>query len=70
MVKVFYGHLVNVEMIKQLLLDNGIECMIKNEFEEGSHAGFGSGVPGSADLFVAEDDSSKAKSVISAADIE
>ena len=41
-----------------------VPCLIKNEFEEGLHAGFGSGLPGNVDLFVDEQDIEKAAGII------
>jgi len=64
MQRVFYGHIVEIEMYKDMLFNEGIECFIKNEFEEASHAGFGSGLPGNADLLVYEDDFAKAEALI------
>lgn len=64
MLKIFYGHIVEVEMFKDMLLKEDIESFIKNEFEEASHAGFGSGLPGNADLYVHEDDYIKSENII------
>ncbi len=64
MEKLIYGHIVEIEMYKDMLNDAGIECFIKNEFEEAAQAGFGSGLPGNADLFVDGEDLKKAKSII------
>ena len=64
MEKLVYGHLVEIEMYRDMLENEGITCMIKNEFEEASHAGFGSGLPGNVDLFVDEDEIEKASKII------
>ena len=64
MEKIVYGHVVEIEIYKDLLEKAGIGCLIKNEFEEASHAGFGSGLPGNADLFVDEVDIEKANQII------
>ncbi|TLX71155.1 DUF2007 domain-containing protein [Labilibacter sediminis] len=62
--KLIYGHIVEIEMYKDLLEKSGIECFVKNEFEEASHAGFGSGLPGNADLFVDEQDLVSAEKIV------
>ena len=64
MKKLIYGHIVEIEMYKDLLEKSGIECFVKNEFEEASHAGFGSGLPGNADLFVDEQDLVSAEKIV------
>ena len=64
MKKLVYGHIVEIEMYKDLLEKSGIECFVKNEFEQASHAGFGLGLPGNADLFVDEQDMSAAEKMI------
>jgi len=64
MERLTYGHIVDIEIYKDLLKQAGIECLVKNEFQEGSLAGFGSGLPGNADLYVDESDFEKAKSII------
>jgi len=56
MKKLVYGHIVEIMMYKDLLEKGGVNCLIKNEFEESTLAGFGSGLPGNADLFVDEQD--------------
>ncbi len=66
MEKITYGHVIDIEIYKGLLLKAGIECLIKNEFEEAASAGFGSGLPGNAELFVAEADFAKAEEIINA----
>lgn len=55
MEKLIYGHVVEIEMYRELLKKSGINSFVKNEFEEASLAGFGSGLPGNADLFVDEE---------------
>lgn len=64
MEKLVYGHVVEIEMYKDLLEKSGINCLVKNEFEEASHAGFGSGLPGNADLFVDEKDLLAAEKIV------
>ncbi len=59
-----YGHLVEIELYRELLEKSGIECYIENEFEQASHAGFGSGLPGNADLMVDDDDFKRAESIL------
>ncbi len=65
MKKLIYGHIVDIQIYKDLLFKAGIECLIKNEFEEASRAGFGSGLPGNADLYVDESNFEKASAIIS-----
>ncbi|WP_071797455.1 putative signal transducing protein [Labilibacter marinus] len=66
MKRIIYGHLVEIEMYRDMLEKENITCMIKNEFEEASHAGFGSGLPGNVDLFVDEENIEKASFIINA----
>ncbi|MCL3779841.1 DUF2007 domain-containing protein [Prolixibacteraceae bacterium JC049] len=56
LVQVFSGSVVEVELLKNQLEDIGIESMLKDEFQEGAHAGFGAGIPGVVDLYVFEKD--------------
>jgi hypothetical protein len=64
MEKIMYGHIVEIQMYSDLLQEMGIECVVQNEFEQAAHAGFGSGLPGSADLLVDEQDIEKAQKII------
>ncbi len=64
MKKLIYAHIVDIALYKDLLKEAGIESFVKNEFEEAAQAGFGSGLPGNADLFVDEEDFEKAEKLI------
>ena len=66
MKKLIYGHRVDIEIYRSILEDAGVNCLVKNEFEEAAGAGFGSGLPGNADLYVDEGDFEKAEQVINA----
>ncbi|GAF04407.1 putative signal transducing protein [Saccharicrinis fermentans] len=66
MKRIIYGHRVDIEIYKALLEEADITCLVKNEFEEAASAGFGSGLPGNADLFVDESDFDKAETIINA----
>ncbi len=64
MKKVAYGHLVDIQIFKELLAKENIVSLVKNEYEEAASAGFGAGVPGNEDLFVEEKDYDKAVKII------
>lgn len=64
MERVVYGHIVDIEIYKDLLKQSNIECLVKNEFENAMKAGFGSGIPGNAELFVEDADKEKAVNII------
>lgn len=64
MEKIAYGHIVEIELYKDMLFMSGIDSYIQNEFEDALLAGFGSGIPGNADLFVTETDYNKAFQII------
>ncbi|SMO85794.1 Putative signal transducing protein [Saccharicrinis carchari] len=66
MKKLVYGHIVDIEIYKDLLFKAGVECLVKNEFEQASRAGFGAGLPGNADLYVDESDFEKAREIVNA----
>ncbi|NIJ44398.1 hypothetical protein FHR24_000837 [Wenyingzhuangia heitensis] len=55
-VKVFSGSLVEVEHIKQLLQEKGIEPVIKDNNHSASMAGFGAVMPNFQELFVHSDE--------------
>jgi hypothetical protein len=64
MEKIMYGHIVEIQLYNDLLQEMGIECVVQNEFEQAAHAGFGSGLPGNADLLVDEQDVERAQKII------
>ena len=66
MKSIMYAHFVEVEMYKDMLEKSGINCYIKNESEQASHAGFGSGLPGNVDLMVDEENIEKSQKIIEA----
>ncbi|WP_430814617.1 putative signal transducing protein [Carboxylicivirga sp. RSCT41] len=55
---------LTVSHLKNILADNGIESMIKNDFESGVSAGFVAGTPSSVDLFVFSKDAHRARPIV------
>ena len=62
---VFTGSSVDAHFIKSILLDNGINCIIRDSLTESTLAGWGSGSPEtSCRVFVAEHDEEKTKTIV------
>lgn len=64
LIRVFSGSKIDVELLRNQLEDIGIESMIKDDFLEAAHAGFGAGIPGLVDLYVFDKDVDKAMTFI------
>lgn len=58
---VYTGSEVNVQHLQNLLREEGIYAMVKNNFESGLRSGFGGGLPGQVQLLVEERDYKKAR---------
>jgi hypothetical protein len=63
-VKVFTDSEVAVVLLKEVLEQNGISALIRNDFNSGIFAGFAGGVPSAIDLFVQQADVNRAKAII------
>ena len=61
--RVYTGSEVNVQHLKTLLEEEGIQTRVRNEFASGLRAGFGGGLPGQVQLFVVTDDVEKAERI-------
>ncbi len=53
-----------IEPLRELLEDNGISSMVRDEFSEGVNAGFVSGVSDEIDLYVLSTDYAAAKKLL------
>jgi SRSO17 transposase len=62
--KIFTDTELTISHLKNILADNGIESMLRNDFESGVSAGFVAGAPNSVDLYVFSKDVAKAKPVV------
>ena len=62
LIRLFTGSEIDTQILKEVLQDNQIVSLIKNEMNSGKAAGFGGGYAGSeAHVFVFEKDIEKAK---------
>lgn len=64
MVHVFSNTELTVTHLKNILEDNGITSLMRNDFESGNSAGFVGGTNTSVDLYVQKVDEEKAKPII------
>jgi hypothetical protein len=64
LVKIYSDTEITVTHLKNRLADNGIESMIKNDFESGVSAGFVAGAPNSVELYVMNKDLERAQAII------
>jgi len=64
LVNVYSDTEITVTHLKEVLAENGIESMIKNDFESGVSAGFVAGIPTSIDLYVFAKDKEKATPIV------
>ncbi len=55
---------LTVSHLKNTLADNGIESLIKNDYESGVSAGFVAGTQTSVDLYVFSKDAEKAQAIV------
>ncbi|MEY8848661.1 DUF2007 domain-containing protein [Psychroserpens sp. XS_ASV72] len=63
-IKVFSGSFIMVQLVKQRLEDAGINAIIKDESESGRLAGFGASIQGFQELYVSDEELTKAKPII------
>ena len=61
--RVYTGSEVNVQHLKTILEDEGIQTQVRNEFASGLRAGFGGGLPGQVQLLVITSDFEKAEKI-------
>lgn len=64
LVNIFSDTELTVSHLKNILANNGIESMIKNDFESGVSAGFVAGTQTSVDLYVFSKDEDMAKPLV------
>ncbi len=65
-VKIYTGNEVTVNRLKQELEVQGINCLIKDGFEQGIKAGFVGGVQSAIEVYVDETDLGKALETVQA----
>ncbi len=68
--KVFSGNFIVVQMIKDRLESSGISPIIKDESESGRLAGFGASIQGFQELYVSNEELSKATAIVDAVNEE
>lgn len=68
--KVFSGNFIVVQMIKDRLEREGISPIIKDESESGRLAGFGASIQGFQELYVSNDELTKATAIVQAVNEE
>ena len=64
-IKVFSGSMVEVQHVKQLLQEENIEPIVKDQTNSASIAGFGSVMPDFQELFVHSDEELRVKEILS-----
>nr|WP_321450289.1 DUF2007 domain-containing protein [uncultured Carboxylicivirga sp.] len=64
MVHVFCNTELTITHLKNVLADNGISSLIRNDYESGNSAGFVGGTSTSVDLYIQKTDEAKAKPII------
>ncbi|ANW95049.1 hypothetical protein AXE80_01500 [Wenyingzhuangia fucanilytica] len=64
-IKVFSGSLVEVQYVRQILQDQGIEPIVRDTTSSAAISGFGALTPNFQELFVHSDQEIKVKEIIS-----
>ncbi len=64
LVKIYTDTEMTIVHLKKVLAENGIESLVKNEFESGVSAGFVAGTTSSVELYVFANDQVKAKPIV------
>lgn len=64
LIRVYTGTEVSVYLLKDMLEQNGISSIIKNDFNSGISAGFAGGVPSAIDIYIKQSDLKNAESII------
>ncbi|MFK7782764.1 putative signal transducing protein [Psychroserpens sp.] len=62
--KIFSGNFIIVQMIKDRLESEGISPIIKDESESGRLAGFGASIQGFQELYVSNEELTKANAIV------
>lgn len=55
LVRVFTGSQVEVAYIAERLKENGIACLVKDDFQSGINAGFATSTPDAIDIYVEQE---------------
>lgn len=69
-IKVFGGNITQSDRVEQLLKENDISPIVKNESESARLAGFGTPLPHISEIYVHKDEEAKALKIISQLDWE
>lgn len=64
LIKLFTGSEIDCNVLKQILVDNSIACLIKSDSNSAKTAGFGVNFGSEAHVFIAEKDLDKAKNLV------
>ncbi len=62
--KIFSGNFIVVQMLKDRLESAGISPIIKDESESGRLAGFGASIQGFQELYVSNEEQTKANTIL------
>ena len=68
--KVFTGTEIEVNLLKEILAQNGITALIKNNNKSGIMAGFYGGASSAIELYIQEIDEDRAKPIIEGFEVE
>ena len=63
-IKIFSGNFIVVQMLRDRLENAGITPIIKDESESGRLAGFGASIQGFQELYVSNNEETKAKVIL------
>jgi hypothetical protein len=66
LIRIYSGTEVMVLMLQEMLEENDIGTMVRNDFQSGVAAGFVAGLPTSVDLYILEADLAGAESILAA----
>ncbi len=64
LVHIFCNTQLTVNHLKNILAENGITSLIKNDYESGNAAGFVAGTSANIDLYVQKVDGANAKDIV------
>ena len=62
--RLYTGSLINIQFLQNLLQDQNINSIIRDEMKSGMMAGFGGGIPDHIQLFVKKTDLDKALPIV------
>lgn len=62
--RIYTGSFINIQYLRSLLHERGIQSVIRDEMQSGLMAGFGGGVPNHIQLFVKRADLEEVAAII------